>query len=432
MYELEGFGARLQQLRKQKGMTQEDLAHRVGVTGQAVSKWETDQSYPDITLITSLATILEADIHYLFGKKEIAPVSTSNFPQTLGGMPMVHSIQGVACYSNKNVLHVDASGVKFTDGSTAELSNKLAINMGKGEIKFIADEYDHYGGFRHIDHTITSMNEEYDATENIEIEIGSCRSECHIIPSQDGKTRVKASGDAIFIHTLNVEVTGKTLKITQKPIEKHNSHATNKLTIEMPCEAGGHAKISINGSSSITSEIPKFTTGALGINGSGTIKMLSFDSCTANINGSGEICGTHAADVGIGINGSGVVRWETSVDAKVSINGSGDVSITAAKDIGVGINGSGIVTVNKMTGDGHVSTRISGSGIINIKTGSCIKFGADISGSGDITADGLTVNEANIVLHNDGNVILGWVKERSSEQIKKKGTIKVLRRGNAG
>lgn len=44
-------------LRKQLGMTQEQLAGRLGVTYQAVSKWENGQSCPDIMLIPLLADL---------------------------------------------------------------------------------------------------------------------------------------------------------------------------------------------------------------------------------------------------------------------------------------------------------------------------------------------------------------------------------------
>jgi hypothetical protein len=40
MFEFEGFGKRVQALRKQKSMTQDDLAARLNVTPQAVSKWD--------------------------------------------------------------------------------------------------------------------------------------------------------------------------------------------------------------------------------------------------------------------------------------------------------------------------------------------------------------------------------------------------------
>ena len=42
-------GKRIQTLRKRQGLTQEQLAERVGVSPQAVSKWETDNSCPDIS-----------------------------------------------------------------------------------------------------------------------------------------------------------------------------------------------------------------------------------------------------------------------------------------------------------------------------------------------------------------------------------------------
>jgi len=429
MYELEGFGARLQQLRKKKGMTQEDLALRVGVTGQAVSKWETDQSYPDITLITTLATILEADIHYMFGKKEVAPVTNNNFPEMLGNLPLVHSAQGVACYSNKEVLSVDTTGVKFADGSTAELSNKLVINMGAGEVKF-AGNNNELSDWQHIDHSITSQNFEFGFIENLDLTFNSGHIECRILPSQDGKTRVMASGGAVFIHTLKVEVADSNLKISQKPAENYGGHGRNEITIEMPCDVGGIAVIKINGSSNITSEIAKFNTGNLVINGSGLIKMLEFGECSAKINGSGEIAGTHAGELNVSINGSGVVAWGTCDKSKVSINGSGDIKLDSAVEMDVRINGSGVMGVGEMAGGGDFSSKIHGSGYIRLKSGSCNKFGADVFGHGDIDAAGLTTREADIVLHNDGNVTLGRVLEYSREQIKKKGTIQVLKRGN--
>ena len=44
------FAQRIITLRKELSMTQEQLAQELGITAQAVSKWETGQSYPDITL----------------------------------------------------------------------------------------------------------------------------------------------------------------------------------------------------------------------------------------------------------------------------------------------------------------------------------------------------------------------------------------------
>lgn len=49
-------------LRKQKGLTQEELAKTLGVTNQAVSKWESAQCCPDIQLLPGLAKIFDVSI----------------------------------------------------------------------------------------------------------------------------------------------------------------------------------------------------------------------------------------------------------------------------------------------------------------------------------------------------------------------------------
>lgn len=61
------FNASLRRIRKEKGITQEQLAEAVGVTAQAVSKWETN-SYPDAQLLPAVAKRLGVTIDELFGK----------------------------------------------------------------------------------------------------------------------------------------------------------------------------------------------------------------------------------------------------------------------------------------------------------------------------------------------------------------------------
>ena len=56
----------LRSRRKAKGMTQAALANRIGVTFQAVSKWETGRSAPDVFLLPTLASVLDCPIDALF------------------------------------------------------------------------------------------------------------------------------------------------------------------------------------------------------------------------------------------------------------------------------------------------------------------------------------------------------------------------------
>lgn len=63
-------GTKLQSLRKSKNMSQEDLANLLNVSRQAISKWETDQSLPDITNIIAISEIFSVSTDYLLLDKE--------------------------------------------------------------------------------------------------------------------------------------------------------------------------------------------------------------------------------------------------------------------------------------------------------------------------------------------------------------------------
>ena len=54
----ESIGSRICRYRKEKGLTQEELVNKLGVSAQAVSKWENDQSCPDISLLPQLCRVL--------------------------------------------------------------------------------------------------------------------------------------------------------------------------------------------------------------------------------------------------------------------------------------------------------------------------------------------------------------------------------------
>ena len=62
-------GKQIQELRRQKGLTQAELAEQLGVTDKAVSKWERDLSYPDVELLPRLALLFDTTVDELLQAK---------------------------------------------------------------------------------------------------------------------------------------------------------------------------------------------------------------------------------------------------------------------------------------------------------------------------------------------------------------------------
>ncbi|MBR5358980.1 MAG: helix-turn-helix domain-containing protein [Clostridiales bacterium] len=71
-------GAVIRRLRENKHMTQEELAERVFVSSKAVSKWETGQGFPDISLIEPLAEALGISVIELLSGEDIKNLNRSS------------------------------------------------------------------------------------------------------------------------------------------------------------------------------------------------------------------------------------------------------------------------------------------------------------------------------------------------------------------
>ena len=92
-------------LRKEKGMTQKELADRLNITDKAVSKWERDISFPDTATIPKLAEILEVSVEELMttkaiptsehkGAAQIINIILKAVPAAMGAAVIVTSLLG--------------------------------------------------------------------------------------------------------------------------------------------------------------------------------------------------------------------------------------------------------------------------------------------------------------------------------------------------
>ncbi len=67
----------IKRFRREKNLTQEQLAAKLGVSAQAVSKWETSETYPDGTLLVPLANELEVSLDTLFDNGAVSMADIS-------------------------------------------------------------------------------------------------------------------------------------------------------------------------------------------------------------------------------------------------------------------------------------------------------------------------------------------------------------------
>lgn len=76
-------GENIAAFRKEKQLTQEELAEKMAVTPQAVSKWECDSSYPDVTVMQQLARVLGVTVDEILNGKQELPVLKQAEPEKI-------------------------------------------------------------------------------------------------------------------------------------------------------------------------------------------------------------------------------------------------------------------------------------------------------------------------------------------------------------
>ena len=104
-------GERIQQLRKTYGLSQEQLAEKVGVSRQAISKWETDQSLPEIEKILAISRAFSISTDELLGN-EITVSESETAPGMINGknrsfhIKTVNVLKGAGRYINGKTLYM--------------------------------------------------------------------------------------------------------------------------------------------------------------------------------------------------------------------------------------------------------------------------------------------------------------------------------------
>lgn len=94
-------GERIMELRKLAGLSQLDLAKALDVSRQAVSKWENDLAFPDVSNLIQLADLLDTDVEYLatgrrsYGRRPPVVITTTETVEKIVEVPVIQTVETV-------------------------------------------------------------------------------------------------------------------------------------------------------------------------------------------------------------------------------------------------------------------------------------------------------------------------------------------------
>ncbi|MBQ3177904.1 MAG: helix-turn-helix transcriptional regulator [Clostridia bacterium] len=115
-------GENIAAFRKEKQLTQEELAEKMAVTPQAVSKWECDSSYPDVTVMQQLARVLGVTVDEILNGRQEFPVLKQAEPEKIDRR--ILSIHVAADNNNTSVkarFPVSMVNIMLSNGLLAKL-----------------------------------------------------------------------------------------------------------------------------------------------------------------------------------------------------------------------------------------------------------------------------------------------------------------------
>ncbi len=400
-YDVAKLGVRIAQMRRERNLTQEALSQKLGVSPQAVSKWETGIGCPDIALLPAIAEAFGVTINDLFSD-DVAPIETVaeddySFPAEYGSLKFVARLKNRACYADMEGK-VDGSVVRFDDGSEADFEEMVVINRGKGNILLRTSEDFGTGDWASDEGTVSQNNDNGNGAgiDSLDFDLaGAC--DIVIEQSQDGKTHWFADGSCSFMSNLSVEQRGSTLYIRVKKYQNKKFFGVNL----------GNSNLS------------------------GSIRLLIarpvLKSLNAKVSGASDISGAiDAEQANIVIAGSGDVTLRNVEILQLKLAGSGDCDFGIVEDASINIAGSGDVTIKELSKAGQI--KIAGAGDVSILGGEAERLEVSIVGSGDVDAKHFTVDELDIEMWGTGDAVIGRVRGHSVERIARTSDLKILHR----
>ena len=108
------FGEKIQKLRKESGLSQEELSYQLGVSRQAVSKWERDNGYPETEKIIRMSKLFHVSLDYLLNEEDTEKPEIS--PDEKGIYVSREMADGFLAYQKRKILKISVAVGLFIGG----------------------------------------------------------------------------------------------------------------------------------------------------------------------------------------------------------------------------------------------------------------------------------------------------------------------------
>lgn len=108
------FGEKIQMLRKKAGLSQEELAYQLGVSRQAVSKWERDSGYPETEKIVRMGKLFNVSLDFLLNDEETQKQETNTDDR--GIYVSRETADGFLAYQKRKFIKISISVGLFVGG----------------------------------------------------------------------------------------------------------------------------------------------------------------------------------------------------------------------------------------------------------------------------------------------------------------------------
>lgn len=122
------FAKRLQELRKEKNLTQEDLATKLNISPQSISKWENNLSTPDLEMLLNLCHILNVSADYILGNNNIITLTQKDPNKLLLKLEILDNGDNVKINLPLAIIKklLESNTVKIND---KDILNKIDFNL---------------------------------------------------------------------------------------------------------------------------------------------------------------------------------------------------------------------------------------------------------------------------------------------------------------